>query len=103
MVVVRRARSRDDEEIASCLRTSFAPYRESYTAAAYEDTVPAESGVGARLAAMGVFVAEDRDGAIVGTVGGSAAGAEGHIRGMAVLPRAQGAGAAARLLEAVED
>ena len=28
----------DVEEIASCLRASFAPYRESYTPGAYADT-----------------------------------------------------------------
>ncbi|MDQ6893877.1 MAG: GNAT family N-acetyltransferase [Acidobacteriota bacterium] len=102
MVVVRRARLSDIDEIAFCLSASFAPYRQSYTAAAYEDTVPAGSGVGARLATMTVFVAEGREGAIIGTVGASASGEEGHIRGMAVLPRAQGTGAAASLLEAVE-
>jgi ribosomal protein S18 acetylase RimI-like enzyme len=103
MAVIRRARLSDVEEIAACLRASFAPYRESYTPAAYEDTVPDGSAVAVRVATMILFVAEDPDGSIIGTIAGSAGGGEGHIRGMAVLPRAQGTGAAARLLEAVED
>lgn len=103
MALIRRARLSDVEEIAACLRASFEPYRKSYTAPAFQDTVPDESAIAARLATMALFVAEDADGSIVGTIGGSANQEAGHIRGMAVLPRAQGMGVAARLLEAVED
>ncbi|HEY6050376.1 MAG TPA: GNAT family N-acetyltransferase [Thermoanaerobaculia bacterium] len=102
MGVVRRASAGDVEEVAACLRAAFAPYREQYTDGAYADTVPDLNGVAARLASMVVFVAEDDDGAVVGTIGGASSGGEGHIRGMAVLPRAQGSGVAARLLAAVE-
>src|SRR5262245_24818052 len=51
---------------------------------------------------MTVFVARDRAGAIVGTIGGAPHEDEGHIRGMAVLPGWQGRGVAETLLGAVE-
>jgi len=100
--VVRRASSGDVEDVADCLRAAFAPYRMQYTEEAYADTVPDREGVAARLVSMAVFVAEDSDGTVVGTIGAAASGAEGHIRGMAVMPHAQGSGVASRLLEAVE-
>jgi GNAT superfamily N-acetyltransferase len=100
--VVRRASASDVEDVAACLRAAFAPYRAQYTEEAYSDTVPDLEGVAARLASMAVFVAEDGDGAVVGTIGAGSSGGGGHIRGMAVLPRVQGSGVAASLLAAAE-
>lgn len=103
MIGVRSAVAGDTEGIGACLRAAFASYRDRYTPAAYADTVPDASGVAARLSTMKVFVAEERDGSIVGTIAGTVTGEEAHVRGMAVLPRVQGSGVAARLLAAVED
>jgi ribosomal protein S18 acetylase RimI-like enzyme len=101
--VVRRAVRSDSEGILTCLREAFAPYRGSYTAAAYEDTVLNPETLSDRLQAMVVLVASDRNGRVLGTIGGAVLGREGHVRGMAVLPEVQGSGIAARLLAAVED
>lgn len=51
---------------------------------------------------MHVLVATTPTGEIVGTVGGSAQGREGHLRGMAVLPSWVGSGLAQELLTAIE-
>ena len=52
---------------------------------------------------MRVFVAVAKsEDAVVGTIGCGAHGAEGHMRGMAVLPGWQGTGVASALLEAAE-
>jgi ribosomal protein S18 acetylase RimI-like enzyme len=52
---------------------------------------------------MAIFVAVDSSGEVVGTIGGSASGNEGHIRGMAVRPVWQSRGVADELLRAVEN
>jgi putative acetyltransferase len=55
--------------------------------------------VARRAENMRIFVAVNRGGTVVGTVGVGLTGpTEGHVRGMAVLPEEQGAGVAAQLL-----
>jgi GNAT superfamily N-acetyltransferase len=51
---------------------------------------------------MTLFVARNDPDEIIGTIGGASRGAEGHIRGMAMLPSAQGTGVADQLLQAIE-
>lgn len=51
---------------------------------------------------MTLFVAASDKG-IVGTIGCSVHGEEGHLRGMAVVPDWQGSGVASSLLRAAED
>jgi ribosomal protein S18 acetylase RimI-like enzyme len=102
LYTVDRATIGDAAALLRCLRAAFEPYRARYTAAAYEDTVMNSETVRQRLETMIVFVARDRAGAIVGTIGGQAHGDEGHIRGMAVVPEWQGRGVAEQLLERVE-
>ena len=99
---IRQARQEDCESILDCLAAAFAPYRRQYTRAAYIDTVLDPSSLRNRMQSMHILVAM-ADGTIVGTVGASAQGEEGHLRGMAVLPEARGTGVAARLLNAIED
>jgi ribosomal protein S18 acetylase RimI-like enzyme len=101
-VTIKRATFEDAEDILGCLRAAFEPYRAHYTPAAYEDTVMNPRTVRRRIETMTVLVARDDTSSVVGTVGASARGAEGHIRGMAVAPPAQGGGVADRLLEAIE-
>ena len=84
-------------------RAAFAPYRELYTVEAFADTAPGAEGVRARFASMRMFVALAEDGKVVGTIACSVHGADGHLRGMAVLPEVQGAGVAADLLRTAED
>ena len=101
---VRRADLRDALDVLDCLRDAFEPLRSAYTEAAFNDTVPSPVTIAERLADTAVFVAVSPGGEVLGTIGGRAVGGgEGHLRGMAVRPRAQGSGIAEGLLEAVED
>ena len=100
-VQIRRAQVTDAEAIAGCLSAAFAQHRDEYTAGAYADTVLNLDGVRRRLREMCLFVALS-DEEIVGTIGCMVNGAEGHLRGMAVLPDWQGTGAALPLLRAAE-
>lgn len=99
---IRQAREEDCKAILHCLAAAFAPYRDQYTPAAYIDTVLDPSSLRSRMQSMHILVAV-ADGVIVGTVGASAHGEEGHLRGMAVLPQVRGAGVADRLLKTIEE
>ena len=102
-ISIRRAVLDDAQGILECLRKAFEPYRNSYTPAAFEDTVLSPETIHGRLTKMSVFVAVTETGNIVGTSGASAGSGEGHIRGMAVHPAVVGTGVATSLLEAVEN
>jgi GNAT superfamily N-acetyltransferase len=98
---IRLAKAEDGIAIVSCLESAFTPYRERYTPAAYADTVLDVESVQRRLREMTLFVAVSGDD-VVGTIGCVAKGADGHLRGMAVLPDWQGTGVASALLDAAE-
>ena len=103
-VSIRRAVPDDVPGILECLRKAFEPYRESYTPAAFEDTVLSPETIRDRLTEMSVFVAVTGTSGIAGTIGAKVGGGgEGHIRGMAVHPALVGTGVAQSLLEAVEN
>ena len=102
-VSIRRATSLDEEGILRCLQAAFAPYQHLYTASAFDDTVLTPQLLVQRLRTMSVFVAEISSGQIVGTVAcGLLSRAEGHLRGMGVLPEWQGRGVAKQLLDGAE-
>lgn len=98
---IRRATEDDGREILACLAAAFAPFREQYTPDAFADTVLDSFTLQARIREMCLFVAMSNE-TIVGTIGCKAAGEEGHLRGMAVLPEWQGTEVASALLEAAE-
>ena len=103
MALIRRGRQADLESVWTCLSDAFAPFKSAYTPAAYADTVPDFENLQRRLQTMVVFVAE-LSGRIVGTVSISTSHAsEAHLRGMAVVPSAQGKGIAQQLLSAAID
>lgn len=103
VISIRSASSNDAPEILACLQAAFAPYRDSYSAAAYLDTVLTRESLRDRLIHMQVFVVENSSGQIVGTIACQAISQdEGHLRGMAVLPTCQGTGIAAQLLAHAE-
>jgi predicted N-acetyltransferase YhbS len=68
-MLVRRATIADSAAILDCLRLAFEPYRERYTAPAFDDTVMSVHTIAQRLSDMSVLVALNDDGAIVGTIG----------------------------------
>jgi tRNA(Arg) A34 adenosine deaminase TadA/ribosomal protein S18 acetylase RimI-like enzyme len=103
-ISIRRASPDDALGILECLWLAFEPYRDSYTPAAFEDTVLSPGTIQDRMTEMSVFVAVTGTGDIAGTVGGRTVGCgEGHIRGMAVHPAVVGTRVAQSLLEAVEN
>lgn len=100
---IRKAVIDDAPGILRCLRSAFGDYEDDYTPDAFHDTVLDLPSLGQRMTRMTLLVALDPHGNIVGTVGLERLGAaEGHIRGMAVLPEWQGRGVAQSLLEAAE-
>jgi GNAT superfamily N-acetyltransferase len=98
---IRRAEQSDGGAILECLSVAFARYRDQYTPEAFADTVMTADSLERRVREMCLFVAVVR-GEVVGTIGCSVNGSEGHLRGMAVLPSWQGTGVAAALLRAAE-
>lgn len=98
---VRPASAGDEDGILGCLVSAFEGYRDRYTPGAFADTVLDSESLRRRMGEMVVLVAV-AGGKIVGTIGGAAHGAQGHLRGMAVIPEWQGTGAAAALLAAIE-
>ena len=102
-MTVREATNADTSAILACLSAAFEVYRDSYTPAAFADTILTEETLQKRFREMTVFVATDSSGEINGTIACHIVNAEeGHIRGMAVFPIAQGSGMAARLLTRAE-
>jgi len=99
---IRTVEPEDLAGVSACLAAAFEPYRARYTDGAYDDTVPALNELGRRAENLRIFVAVDRRGRIVATVGAGQTGSEGHLRGMAVLPECQGEGLGDRMLVTAE-
>jgi GNAT superfamily N-acetyltransferase len=99
---IARATLDDADGILNCLRAAFEAYRTQYTPEAYEDTIMTAESVRQRIQCMTVLVARSDVGPIIGTIGADVHETEGHLRGMAVAPSAQGSGVAYQLLQAIE-
>jgi len=100
-LLIRKACKDDEAEILACLAAAFAPYRSEYTPDAFADTVMDAATIKRRIREMRVIIAISKE-QIVGTIGCGVNGEEGHLRGMAVLPRWQGTALASLLLQAAE-
>jgi len=87
---VRPACADDVEEIVTCLRLAFEPFRSQYTEDAFRDTVPSTEAIRQRIADMNVYVAVASDKTVAGTLAAAVLKDEGHLRGMAVHPEWQG-------------
>ena len=93
----------DSHAILNCLCTAFEPFRSTYSQEALADTTLDENRLAERMKQMTIVVAVEDD-VVVGTLAfADVGGGEGHLRGMAVLPSAQGRGIADRLLAMAED
>ena len=102
-VSIRKAKGEDSPGILACLREAFQEFRERYTREGFLETVLTPMTLGERLEAMSVFVAVNSREQVVGTIASSVVSlAEGHLRGMAVLPSMRGTGIAAQLLSRAE-
>jgi [ribosomal protein S18]-alanine N-acetyltransferase len=100
---IRPALVSDAEEIQECLRAAFSHFLDSYSREAFRDTVPTVEDVRGRFHSMSLFVAEDLERKVIGTIAWYLKSPqEGYLRGMAVLPGWQGKGVAQQLLHAAE-
>jgi N-acetylglutamate synthase-like GNAT family acetyltransferase len=100
---IRQALISDAEEIQACLRTAFSHFLNTYTREAFLDTVPTLENVRGRFHTMSLFVAEDQERKVIGTIAWYLRSKEeGFLRGMAVRPEWQGKGVAQQLLQAAE-
>jgi [ribosomal protein S18]-alanine N-acetyltransferase len=100
---IRPALVSDAEEIQACLRAAFSHFLDSYSREAFRDTVPTVEDVRGRFHSMSLFVAEDLERKVIGTIAWYLKSPqEGYLRGMAVLPGWQGKGVAQQLLHAAE-
>jgi len=101
--IIRKASVDDAASIASCMRSAFEAYRESYTLDAFADTVLTPETVGERLEAMSIWVATTESGEVVGTLAYRLVdAATGHLRGMAVRPEWHGKAVADALLSTIQ-
>lgn len=105
--MIRKASPADVDAVLACLHAAFEPYRLYYTPDGFLDTTLTRETLMARFGFMTIFVAEELDARIVGTIACSVvAGSsprEGHLRGMAVMPNSLASGVAGNLLAAAED
>ncbi|MFW9827438.1 MAG: GNAT family N-acetyltransferase [Candidatus Thorarchaeota archaeon] len=101
---IRKAIPSDSKSIHEVILAAFEEYRWFYSSDGFEDTVMSEDLVLKRMKDMTIFVAIDKKGKAIGTIGWKKLDdEEGHIRGMAVHPLWQGKNSpASALLNAVE-
>lgn len=102
---IRQAESHDAKNIHKVILTAFEEYRPYYSPEGFTDTVMSEQFAIERMKEMTLYVAIDKNGTVIGTIGWQKVSkVEGHIRGMAILPKYQGRSSlAAALLKKVED
>ena len=98
---MRKAEPADARSISEVLSQAFAAYKPRYTAAGFSATTPAAARILDRLHEGPVWIALDQD-RIIGTVSVLLTGSQCYVRGMAILPEAQGRGAGQLLLQTVE-
>ena len=99
----RNATNADIPEVVHCLVEAFEEYRDSYSPGAFADTVLNADALQRRMESMCVLIAVILSGQVVGTIAYQIPNpGKGHIRGMAVLPQAQGLGVAKQLLDVAE-
>jgi ribosomal protein S18 acetylase RimI-like enzyme len=102
---IRRAIFEDAEPIHQVLLVAFKEFRNYYSVEGFLDTVLSKDKAIDRINQMNVYVAVDLKGIVIGTIGWQKiTEEEGHIRGMAVVPKWQGKnGPASFLLKEVEN
>jgi GNAT superfamily N-acetyltransferase len=98
---IRRARGDDAASIAAVMHAAFVEYEAAYTLAAFAATTPTPEQIQRRMSEGAMWVAL-KDGTIVGTVSVVAKSQGLYVRGMAVLPSAQGQRIGPLLLEHVK-
>src|SRR5436190_14649903 len=100
-IQIRRATTDDALAIATVLHTAFIEYEHYYTHEAFAATTPSAEGIRQRMSEGPAWVALHNE-RVVGTVSAVVKGQLCYVRGMAILPVAQGQRIGAHLLEQVE-
>ncbi|MFX1480925.1 MAG: GNAT family N-acetyltransferase [Promethearchaeota archaeon] len=103
--IIRKADKGDAKGIHEVILAAFEEYRYYYSPEGFADTVMSEEVAEERIKNMTIYIAIDRNGEIIGTIGWiKKNNKEGHIRGMAVHPKLHGKGSiATELLRKVEE
>ena len=103
--IIRKAQPKDAKGIHEVVLAAFEDFRHFYSQEGFANTVMSEKAALERMKEMKIYVAIDKYGEIIGTIGWKKVSEkEGHIRGMAVHPKWQGKNdPAASLLEKVEN
>jgi len=97
---IRPATAADADAIVSVLAAAFLEFQPLYTPEGFRATTPDVAGVLARMSEGPSWVVLDGS-RVVGTAAAIDRGNEIYLRGMAVLPSAQGGGVATKLLAVV--
>jgi N-acetylglutamate synthase-like GNAT family acetyltransferase len=98
---VTRAKLGDEDLIASLILEAFLPFKDEYTAGAFEYTAANADAIRERFAEGPMWIAYDA-GEAVGTVSGLPEPDRFYIRSMAVKPAAQKHGVGQKLLDVLE-
>jgi len=89
--LIRRASIDDAKAIHKVLLAAFEEFRYFYSFEGFNDTVLSEETAKDRIEEMNVYVAVDKNGEVIGTIGWQKISqSEGHIQGMGVIPIWQG-------------
>ncbi len=100
-IAIRAATASDSEDISDLILKAFSPFKEQYTAGAFEYTTAAAELIRSRFSEGPIWVATTGE-QVVGTVSGLPDGERFYIRSMAVDPEAQRSGIGQKLLEVLE-
>lgn len=101
-MIIRRATPADGKVIASVFQKAFGPFQHLYSPGAYAATAVPEATVLLRMQEGCTWVAEDVN-QIIGTVSSLATWEGYYVKGMALLPEAQGKKVAYRLMTTLEE
>jgi ribosomal protein S18 acetylase RimI-like enzyme len=100
-IEIRRATVDEADAVAAIILKAFAPFKEQYTAGAFEYTTPTAEVVRGRLDEGPIWVAISGD-EVIGTVSCLPEGERLYIRSMAIDPELQRSGIGQTLLDAIE-
>lgn len=100
-IIIRMATDQDSENITSLLFEAFKEFEHLYSKEAFAATVISPAEVSRRMQEGPLWVAE-LDGKILGTVSLLPRDNEAYVRGMAVLPAAQGLKIGLKLMQQAE-
>ena len=89
--IIQKAEAKDAKGIHEVILAAFEEFRYFYSPEGFADTVMSEQVALKRIMNMNIYIAVDQNSKIIGTIGWKRLNEkEGHIRGMAVLPKMQG-------------